>query len=451
MEKQILVLLLLLANQIIAIGQQNTQPNQFSLQEAQEYSLKNSTIVKNAVADIGMAKGKVQELTRIGFPQITTEAKYQNFIDIPTSLIPETAFNPNGSPDVFFPVQFGTSNNTSASLTATQLIFDGSYLVGLQAARRYLETTDMMAGKVKLETKDQVAIAYYMVLIGDVNRMNLEQTVANTTKTLNETKSLYESGFVEVWDVQQLELALSNIQNAAMKAKSQVKASHNLLKFTMGFPLTDTLQLTESLTVIIENLKSEATIENPKTFEKHIDFQLASQQERLLHLNHRLNKSKRLPTIGAFMSHSQNSFSNNAEFNTWYPTTLWGISIKAPIFSSFMQNAKEKQSKLEWEKAKNNKWQASESLRMQAENAFDEFAFALKQEEAYENNSALAKLIMEKTMIKKKAGMSTSMDVTQSINQYLEANAKLTQARFELLNAKIKLNQATNHYQQKKR
>ena len=446
-RKQLLILSFLLASHVVCWSQNHGATHQFSLIEAQEYALKNSTIVKNATADIGMAKGRVQELTRIGFPQITTEAKYQNFIDIPTSLIPETAFNSNGSPDVFFPVQFGTSNNTSASLTATQLIFDGSYLVGLQAARRYLETTDMIAGKVKLETKDQVEIAYYMVLISDANRETIKQATANTAKTLEDTKSLYELGFSEIWDVKQLELALSKINNAELKAKAQVKAAHNLLKFNMGYPLSDTLQLTESLSAIIQDLKKEATSEGTLSPDKHIDFQLSSLQEELLHLNHRLTKSKRLPTIGAFMSHSQNAFSNNVEFNTWYPTTLWGISIKAPIFSSFMQNAKEKQSKLEWEKAKNNKWQASESLKMQAENTLNEFQLALQQEEIHAQNAQLAAALMAQAMVKKKAGVSTSMEVTQSINQYLEALGQHTQSRFELLNSRIKLKKATNNYQ----
>jgi outer membrane protein TolC len=445
--KQILILSFLLISHTICWSQNNESTHQFSLIQAQDYALKNNTVVKNAIADIGMAKGRVQELTRIGFPQITSEAKYQNFIDIPTSLIPETAFNPNGSPDVFFPVQFGTSNNTSASLTATQLIFDGSYLVGLQAARRYLETTDMIAGKVKLETKDQVAISYYMVLIADATSGILKQTSTNTAKILEETKSLYELGFAEITDVQQLQLALSKIQNAELKATIQVTTAQNLLKFNMGYPISDTLQLTESLSTIIQDLKNETTIENTLNLDNHIDFQLSSLQEELLHLNHRLNKSKRIPTIGAFMSHSQNAFSNNVEFNTWYPTTLWGISIKAPIFSSFMQNAKEKQSKLRWEKAKNNKWQASENLKMQAENALNEFQLALQQEEIHAQNVQLAATIMAQTIVKKKAGVSTSMEVTQSINQYLEALGQHTQSRFELLSSKIKANKATNNYQ----
>ena len=147
------------------------------------------------------------------------------------------------------------------------------------------------------------------------------------------------------------------------------------------------------------------------------------------------------------MSHSQNAFSNNVEFNTWYPTTLWGISIKAPIFSSFMQNAKEKQSKLRWEKAKNNKWQASESLKMQAENALNEFQLALQQEEIHAQNVQLAASLMARTIVKRKAGVSTSMEVTQSINQYLEALTQHTQSRFELLSSKIKVTKATNNYQ----
>ena len=445
--KEISVLAILLCIHTATWSQNHGATHKFSLIEAQEYAINNHTLVKNAIADIDMAKGRVQELTRIGFPQVSTEARYQNFIDIPTSLIPETAFNPNGSPDVFFPVQFGTSNNTSASLTATQLIFDGSYLVGLQAARRFLETTDMIAGKVKLETKDQVAMSYYMVLVSDANRDMLSQTAENTAATLKETKALYENGFAEISDVQQIELALFNIQNAELKAIAQVKAAHSLLKFNMGFPLSDTLQLSESLSNIIEDLKKESVSQTTLSIDKHIDFQLSSLQEELLHLNHRLNKSKRLPTIGAFMSHSQNAFSNSVEFSTWYPTTLWGISIKAPIFTSFMQSAKEKQSKLEWEKAKNNKWQASESLKMLAGNADDEFKLALQQESINAKNVELAKTLMEQALVKKKAGVSTSMEVTQSINQYLEALGQHTQSRYELLSSRIKLKKATNNYQ----
>jgi outer membrane protein TolC len=419
----------------------------FSIKQAQDYAAQHNTATKNANLDIGIAKNRIRELTRLGFPQITGETKYQNFIDIPTNLIPETAFNPSGSPDIFYPVQFGTSNTAIASLTATQLIFDGSYIVGLQAARRYLELTGEIANKIELDIRDQVEATYYMVLIAQENRQILKSTVSNGEKTVREAKAMHKLGFLEDSELAQFKLALSKINNAELRAMSQVKASYNLLKFHMGFQMGDTLQLSESLESI-----TELTVQNTETIPKlildnHIDYKLHTIQEDLLHLNHRLTKSKKLPTIGAFMSHSQNSFSNDVAFNTWYPTTLWGFSMQVPLFSTFMQTAREKQTFLDWQKAKNNKWQTSQKLKMQVDNAKTNYTIAASQKQTQEENMNLANSINDKMLTKHKEGLASSMEVTQAMNQLLEAQGQYIQSLFELVNSKSKLNKALNNYQ----
>ena len=428
-------------------SQTQSDQNTFSLQQAQDYAMNHNAIVKNATLDIGKAKGRVQELTRIGFPQVSSEAKYQNFIDIPTSIIPETAFNPSGSPDVFFPVQFGTNNTAIASVTATQLIFDGSYIVGLQAARKYLEFTRELTKKVELDIREKVESAYFVVLIAEENRDILSATVENAQQIVEEAKTMYELGFIEEVELEQMELSLSQIQAAKIRAITQIKSSYNLLKLQMGFPMEDTLKISESLEQITDIAMHSAGVDSKLVLDNHIDYNMASLQEDLLHLNHRLTKSQRLPTIGAFMSHSQNAFSNEVDFSTWYPTTLWGISMQLPIFNSFMQTAREKQTFLDWQKAVNTKWQTSQSLIMQADNAMAAYSISVIQSKTQLRNMELAEKILTKTIIKQKEGLATSMETTMATNQLLEAQGQYIQALFDLLSSRSKLKKALNNYQ----
>jgi outer membrane protein TolC len=109
----------------------------YTLKQAIAFAIENAYSAKNAKSDVVAAKKKVNETTSIGLPQISAEGNFQNFIDIPTQVMPANAFNPLADPSLLIPVQFGTKYNTSATITASQLLFDGSYIVGLQAAKTY--------------------------------------------------------------------------------------------------------------------------------------------------------------------------------------------------------------------------------------------------------------------------------------------------------------------------
>ena len=153
-----------------------TTENSFSLKQAQDYALKNNYQIKNAQLDVTIAKKKVWETTAYGLPQVMAEAKFQNFIDLPTNLIPANAFNPLAPEGEFAELQFGTDYNTSATISASQLIFDGSYIVGLQAARTYQELSINNKKKTDEEIKYAVAQAYHTVLVAKENEKVLAQS-----------------------------------------------------------------------------------------------------------------------------------------------------------------------------------------------------------------------------------------------------------------------------------
>lgn len=424
----------------------SAQENSFSLKQAQEYALKNNYSLINASRDVDAAKKKVWETTAIGLPQVTAEAKIQNFIDIPTSLAPATAFNPSAPAGELAELQFGLNYNNSATISASQLIFDGSYIVGLQAAKTYKELSINSKKKTEQEIKDAIAQAYYTVLVAEENRKVLEQNYESVESLLDGTKKTYNEGLIEEQTVDQLQLNLINLKNAVNQAKRQTEIARNLLKFQMGMDISQSIELTDVLELLIEvGEESSALMVQKFDFSSHIDYQLMQTNERLMKLNYRKEKYSFAPSIAAFFSHQQSNMSN--EFDAfsggkYYPTTLWGLSLKIPILTSGMRLAKMGQAKIEYDKAVTTSKQVEQSLTLKAQTAQSTYNTAYDSYFNQQQSLKLAKSIYDKMVKKFKEGTITSLELTQSQVQMLSTEGLYIKSILDLLNAKSALKKA---------
>ncbi len=141
----------------------------YSLKQAKDYAIQNNIQVKNSLLDVEIAQQKIKETTATGLPQISGSVGFQNFLDVPTSLIPASSFDPTAPPDLLLPVKFGTDFNLNGTLQVSQLIFSGNYLVGLQASRTYKDISIQMVEKSELEIKAAVSEAYFTVVVLQAN------------------------------------------------------------------------------------------------------------------------------------------------------------------------------------------------------------------------------------------------------------------------------------------
>jgi len=429
----------------LVLNNTSAQESTYSLKQAQEYALKNSYSMLNAEKDISIAKKKVWETTAIGLPQVSGELKFQNFIDLPTNLIPANAFNPMAPADEFAELQFGTDYNNSATLTASQLIFDGSYIVGLQAAKTYKDLSINNKKKTEQEVKDLVSQAYFTVLVATENHKVLSESSKSIQTLLNETKAMFGEGLTEEQNVDQLQLNLSNITNNVAQAEKQKEIAKNLLKFQMGVDIKQQIELSDNLNVLIDNENSSALLTQEFNVNNHADYSLIQTSEKLMQLSYRKEKFAFLPSIGAFFSHQQSNMAN--EFNAfsdgkWYPTTLWGLSLKLPIFTSGMRIVKMGQAKLEYEKAKTSSKQVEQGLLLKAQTAQTTFNSAFNTYNNQKQSLDLAKSIHNKMIKKYAEGMISSMELTQSQTQLLTTEGTYIKAMLDLLNAKSSLQKA---------
>jgi len=421
---------------------------EFSLLEAEQYSVENSKKIKNTLIDLEVAKKKIWETTAIGLPQVNAEGTFQHLIDIPVSVVDASFLNPAAPPGSTAEFKMGQPYNMTGSINASQLIFDGSYIVGLQFSKFYKKMAETNIEKTTTDVKMLVREAYYNVLVAKKN-VNLMDSIQFSTKTLwEQTKVFFENGFILKEDLDQLELAYNRISVNKTNAESQLNIAKNLLKLQMGYALENEIELSENLDDVVTQIRASNLTLKPFTLENNFDYIMVNQKLQLDKFALKNEKAKYLPSVGAYLSHSQNAFRGEFDFlengGSWYPTTAWGISLKVPILSSGQRISKVQQAKLAIEQDKNSISDLESGLKFQELQLKTSYKSAYEMMELEEKNIALAKSIYMNSVNRKKEGAVNALNVTQMQNQLLQAEGSYINAVMQVLKYKIELDKLYN-------
>lgn len=441
MKKIQLTILLTISFVVHAQTNLTKESYSFSLNEAIEHALKNNYNAINAARDIDAAKKKKWETTTIGLPQINASLGYQNNIELQRSLIPAEFFG--GQPGEFAEVAFGTRHNMIGNATVSQLIFNGSYIVGLQSAKVYLQISENAKIKTNQEIREMVVNAYGNVLLANESIAILEKNKTNLEKTLNETTQIFKNGLIEEENVEQLQITLTTIKSAQENIKRQKVIATNMLKLILGITIEKELILTENLNnLALNNINFELST-TPFQVENSIDFKIQEnlvQSKKLLLL---LEKSNALPSLAAAYNFGYNAFGNQFQFFTnnqrWLNFSNVGLSLNVPIFSSLGRSARTQQAKIALEQAKTQMTQVEQSLKLQFEKAKSDYEYSLEQLNTTKSSLTLAERIENKQQIKLKEGLSSSFDLSEAQRQLYATQQNYLQAMLDVINKKASL------------
>lgn len=466
--------MMLLSLIAIPLFAQESQKHQLSLQQATDMALENNWNYKNATLEVQKAEKKVWETTAMGLPQLNGEVSYQHFLDIPTQVVPGGAFSMGDDfnnflgqlamatgvtppaaeePAAFDALQFGMDNNFSAGLTATQLIFDGSYIIGLRAAKSYVKMSENQLKKTEIDVREGVAQSYYLVLAAKENKRILEENLISANDLLRGAKEMHKEGLIEIMEVEQLELQVASLNASIDHANASLRTAKLLLNFNLGLSPEDEVTVTNRLDDFIK-LNSASTAEGKVNVLAHIDYLTIENKERLDYLNWKNEQVRSLPSLAAFYNYSQNAFGNEFDFSdtqdadgntNFFPTQVVGVKMTVPLFTSFRGTARMKQAKLTLEQTRNQKSMVENSLKLHFETAKADYINALKQYENSKDSEALAKKIYDRTSIKYGEGLSTSFELNQAKAQLLQAQGAYINNIVNVLNAKTKLDKANSN------
>ena len=422
----------------------------YSMQEAIQYARENHNEVKRALLEISDADGNIKEFTAIGMPKITGGVELQHFIDIPTSIIPQGSFFA-GDPDQNLPpnpiedleVQFGVKNILTASLSADALLFDGSFLVGLQAARQFKELVSKQAEATKENMAIDVAKSYLGVLVAMKNREILLKNIDNLESTYNESSEIYAQGFIEKLDLDRLEFSINSLKAELDKLDGAMEISKNVLKFSMGYPLAEEITLTESIDdLILSEYDNVTMLDSEVSYTDHAEFEALQKAQELNDLNVRRLKMMYVPTLRGFASYSQVLQGNQFARGVWFPTSLVGATLNVPIYDGNEKKSKIARARIDKEQHQLTIEDMERAIDLQVENAKKSLTNAMRSVETSERNEALAQNIYDTALIKYREGVGASLEVTQAEADLFRAQGNLINDLYDVLIAKVELQNA---------
>lgn len=442
MKIKIKMYLLFLAMGVATFGANGQEESSsFSLLKAQQFAMENSYVLHNTKQDITIAQKKVWETITIGLPQVSGSANYNMFLNLPVSLLPAEIVG--GEPGTYVPLTFGQDFNSDFGLTVSQLIFDGSYVVGVGSSQLYLNLSKQAHEKTEIDIRDAVAQAYYMVLISERYKIVMDENLVNTQKLFNETKIYFENGFREEQDVSQIKIMLKNAENEVLRSDREITISKIVLKYAMGYGLETEIELTDELESFLLPLVAK---ENSFQFDfnNHIDYRLAQSNFQVSNKLLKLEKAAYLPRLSSFYSFSKTAYGNEANlFNSdWYPSSLIGFQATIPIFNSGQKRSKVQQAQIELDKANTQQKLTEVTLQKDYLTAAAEIESALERFENDKENRELAKGILDKTKIKFNNGIISSTELSQIETQYINSFQALVTSTMQLLQADLKLKKA---------
>ncbi|HEU4716284.1 MAG TPA: TolC family protein [Bacteroidia bacterium] len=432
---------------LLSAQQTDTSSYAFSLQQSVDFALQHNTAYQNVLLDETAATAKVKEVTGIGLPQVNGSFQVQDFLEIPTSMIPGEFFG--GPPGSYIPVKFGTKYNATAGVTASQLVFSGPWLVGLQAARLYQDLALKNADRTKIETSCDVTKAYYNALVTTKKKELLDANLDRVKKVMDDTKAFYDNGFVEKIEVDRITVTYNNLVTEVSNAQRLMDLSMVMLKYQMGMDQSAKLTLTDN----IENISfTPAETQNGKfDYTKRVEFQLMDMQLRGKELAFRADRMGYFPTVALFGSAQAQAQRTKFDFldgtsQRWFPVVIVGLQVSVPIFDGFQRHYMIQQDRVGILQAQNDLLFMQRTIDMQqavAKTTLTNSAATLAQQKA---NLDLAQEVFDAAKTKYDQGVGSNLEIINAQTALKEAQTNYFDALTSAVIAKVDYDKATGTF-----
>ncbi|HBH22146.1 MAG TPA: hypothetical protein DDY13_01860 [Cytophagales bacterium] len=424
---------------IFAIGAYDSvrgQALEMDLEECLEYAYEHNQTLLNAQLEIAQQNAFVGETISEGLPQINANADLSKNLVLRTTFLPANFFDPNAPSDADpIPVQFGTPYQGDASLGFTQMIFSGSYFVGLKAAKTYKELSSKEHIKSKIDVSEAVTKAYYNVLVTKELLKQLEANYNRLDTLLRETTLMYENGFAEKIDVNRVTVEKNNLETSLQNQKRLYEISFQLLKFQMGMPLKQEIEIKKTIAELeVDYMKQ---LDEEASYSRRIEYSQLQTQQRLQELNLRNFQVQYLPSIDLYGNYGWVSNTLQADelmsFDEqyWFNYQILGLRMTIPIFDGLYKSYKVQQTRIELEQINNNITIMKNNIDLEVQNTRTSLLNSIDNARNQEANMGLAEEVYNTTKIKYQNGVGSNLELIEADNAYVTAQANYYTALYD--------------------
>lgn len=416
----------------------------YSLKQAVDYAIAHQVQVKNSQIDLQNASAKISEIKAMGLPQVNGSLALTNNIVLQRAFIPAKIFNPAAADGELIAAKFGVDNSGFASVGLSQLVFDGTYLLGLKASSVYKDLAVKSVTQSKQQVAENVTKAYYGILVNEKRQGLLALNVARLDTLLKETRELNKQGFVEKIDVQRLDVQANNLRTELENIERLQALSYSLLKFQMGFPMEEPIRLSESLEKV-ELATFNTNAAGDFNYANRIEYSILQTQENLAELDLKSIKAGYLPRLVLNANYGYNAGANafsDLITKQWFDNAAVTVALQIPIFDGFSKKYKAVQSANNLQKLRQSYSLLKSSIDLQRSQASITMKNALESMKEQKANLDLANEISRVTRVKYQQGVGSNLEVLNAESSIKESQANYFTALYNALVAKVELEKA---------
>lgn len=415
------------------------QAQSWSLQQcidtAQVYN-KSLQISRNNIA-IGIQRQK-EAISNL-IPKVNVVGDYKYFIELPYQLMPMSTFNPMAPEGKFKEAQFGVPHNISASIQVALPLYNSQIYGGIRTSRIAAEIMELQCKKSEEQVFFEISNLYYNVQILQHQLDFMDSNIVNTSKLLANVQLLYQQMMVRKTEVNRVELQKEQLTTQRAVIANNVEQLLNALKFALGIPLSQSLQIESQI-----DYGKIVDFSNVPT----IDFQLTAMQNQLLISELKTIRSSRLPSISLYGSYGQTGFGYDTkpnDFLKFFPSSVVGAQLSYPLFNGTVTLRKINQKKIEVQNSELQKSLVADQTNMQIDNAKNRRSVTLKTISNTKLQIGLATSVYQQTLLQQKEGTASLTDILWADNALREAQQNYLSAVVEYLKADLELRKLTGN------
>jgi outer membrane protein TolC len=442
-QKMIAISLLLLVFSGRIFSQAGGGELVLTLKDAQDYAIKNNKSVIASRLDVNASKAAIWETISVGLPQVSTSGSFTDNLKLMTTLLPGDFF---GKPGEKVPVTFGSQFNSSASISASMLLFNAPYLVGIETTKLANKLTIESLAKSEQDTKESVSMTYYLILISEKSLEIIESNISNLRETLKSTRSMFAAGMAEQTDVDQMISNVTMAENSKISLERTIEVNYNMLRFQLGLAPDAKIKLSETLETLTAMVDVDALVSQEFEISKNINYRLIDGQEKMSALMLKNQKAVLLPTLAGFYNYGTNGMGDELTDLQWFPNSMVGLQASFPIFGSGQKYMSIKKAKINLEKARTTKLLVTDQLLLQEKQFRYNLVNANLQYKSQKENVEVSKRVFASTENKFKQGMASSLELTQANGLYLQAENNYISSLMSLFQAKIALDKLLSNF-----
>ena len=409
-----------------------------TVDQAVEYALDKNKSVASAKYDLLASEKAKWEAIAAGLPTIDGSASISNNLAIMTRII-----DFGGVPT---PIKFGTQYDASYGASASALVFNAPWFVGIQSAKLAATLASQGLTLTRIETEESVTNVYYLILTLQETIKVIDQNLANLNEMLVSTEAMYSVGMAEATDVDQMRSNVSMLKNTRSSMERNMEVNYNMLRFLLGVERGTGIILTDNLDDIVAGVNVDALIAEEFSLESNINYQLTDSQLKMSELSLKGAKATTLPTLATSIYYNRNGMGDQLGELEYFPYSAVGLQLQVPIFGSGSRYTKIKKAQINYEKALNDRSMVSDQLLLQERQLKFNLLNAFEQFRTQKDNVEIAGRVLASFQNKYNQGVASSLELTQANDNYLTAQSNYLNSIISLLQTKVSFDKLMNKF-----